>query len=65
MICIMAETSVPEKLKKDNAFSFPDSPDEQVLSFFYPFVLYMFGFFKCGFITKRHNIYQREVGTMI
>ena len=29
---------------------------EQVLSFFCPFVLYLIGFFECGFITKRHNI---------
>jgi hypothetical protein len=65
MIWIMVETSVPEKLKKGNAFSFPDRPDEQVLSFFYPFLLYLIGFFECGFITKRHNIYQRDVGTMV
>jgi hypothetical protein len=53
MIWIMVETSVPEKTeKKDNAFSFPDSPDEQVLSFFYPFVLYLIGFFRMWIYYK-------------
>ena len=56
MIWITVETSVPEKTKKDKALSFPDSPDEQELSFFYPFVLYMIGFFKCGFITGQLKV---------